>query len=196
MKLKGCPPDTISVPIVDFDSSGSSDIIDFGVVITEKAKKKEVTNFRVINDDKARLEIIFSDINKIIVDLTPDIMVMEGYSPRPGLGKGWKAALGFAVLLGLSFSHKLSSFIFIPQDIKRHVAGNLKASKDEVALRVQEKYNVKFIFDKKMTISFTDVSKKSLNLQHPNYQEHISDSLALALLGYVEYIKISNLFNK
>ena len=156
---------------------------------TEKAKKKEQRNLRVATDDKRRFTQIWGVMAQLALQFEIDALAIEVFSPwqvqRKGKGGGvatgggfasaWKTATVYGLGLGFGFSRGILTFAFLPADLKRGIAGELKASKEDVCRVLLEK---------------VDNFKELLGIVPRTKQEHASDAVGHAYMGLQEMFEL------
>lgn len=117
-------------------------VLDLYVIATTKTTNKKR---RVTDDDVARMNMLWLNINQSVVDYQPEGMAVESYTVfRPGQGgqgkgAGWKALYAYAMTCAVAFHYGLPIYVFRPTDMKRGIAKNASATKLDVEEAVRRR---------------------------------------------------------
>ncbi len=135
-------------------------------VVTEKSSKKK--QLRVADDDAERTKLIIKGINEFIKEYETDKIMAAVELPHGG-ARGARAIRTMGIVAGaivtyLEMKNWPAEYV-TPDDVKLAVAGNKKASKDEIMEKVR-----KILIEHKHKLPKTK-----------NEFEHIADSIGVAL---------------
>lgn len=146
---------------------------------TKKGSKKLLRNIRVADDDERRYREIWERVGEVIQDYGVTVVAMENYVPYAQVGSGaWKTCRVCGLIHGLTLSRKLTFLSFLPQDLKRRIAGKLSASKEEVEAALHGKV---WNFQNRMqTVRKDD-------------HEHLADATGHAYLAFAEMDQLRQL---
>jgi len=105
------------------------------VITTEKAKQRRIT----LDDNVRRtLELVVA-LRHILRRFEVRAICAESMSHVRSASVSGKVSLAWGALITLSAVHELPLLQATPQEVKLRVAGNIKASKPEIAFEVRRK---------------------------------------------------------
>lgn len=162
----------VGIGVVAREVAGRIVCLDAKLLVTKKGVGKRIRDFRVSDDDLRRLSEIYGGILAMIEHHQPAALAYEVYSPygKQG-GNAWKVGRIEGVIASLGLATEVMTFPFVPQDLKRRVAGKLSASKIDVA----EQIGVKVVG-----------AKEAIDSYAKSNREHIADAIGIAYLGLLE----------
>lgn len=135
MRVIGIDPGTaiVGYGIIDFENSRYS-VVDYGVILTSKDLEVE-----------ERLEIIYTELNKILEKYKPEYMAIEDlfYFKNNKTVISVAQARGIILLAGKQNNIPLATYT--PLQVKIGVTGYGKAEKKQIQLMVQKILNLKEI---------------------------------------------------
>lgn len=106
--------------------STSSSAIEFGLLTSEKD-----------NDPRDRVGSIASDLRNLLTRTRPDLIALERVFAQANLRSVMGVAQISGALMAIAFELSIPLQFFTPSEVKAAVAGNGRASKDQVANMVQ-----------------------------------------------------------
>ena len=146
--------------------------LDTKLLTTKKGTGKRVRDFRVSDDDLRRMTEIYQAIAGIVAQHNPSAIAYEVYSAYSGQGgNAWKVARVEGIIVSVGLRYRVVTFPFVPQDLKRNIAGKLSASKKDV--------------EKQVCLS-VDGAKEAIDALAKTNREHVADALGHAYLGLLE----------
>jgi Holliday junction resolvasome RuvABC endonuclease subunit len=146
---------------------------------TEKSDQKMMRNLRVADDDERRYRELWSGLSELTRQFKPHVIAMENYTPFKAVGSGaWKTCRVCGLVMGFALSRDLTYLSFNPQDLKRRIAGQLSASKEDVQAALVQKV----------------VGLDALIQKYPKgMHEHLADAAGHAYLAFAEIQKLRQL---
>lgn len=162
--------------VLSFDEDPAlPSLLDLYVISTTKNASR---SRRVTDDDLDRMNLLWLNINQSVVDFKPDAIAVESYTVfRPGQGgqgkgAGWKAIYAYAMTCAVGFHYGLPVYVFRPTDMKRRVANNQSASKQDVEAAVRRQVS-----------NLDEYLQKIPSAKH----EHAADAVGHALCGLARH---------
>ena len=142
------------------------------LLVTKKGTGKRVRDFRVSDDDLRRMTEIYQAIAGIVAQHNPMAIAYEVYSAYSGQGgNAWEVARAEGIIVSVALESRVVTFPFVPQDLKRRIAGKLSASKKDVEKQVR---------------SSVVGAGEAIDVLAKTNREHVADALGLAYLGLLE----------
>lgn len=123
--------------VVEFASWGKK-LHKLGLVRTEKSAKK--VGVRASDDNTRRAREIFQPTTSLISDYKIKVICAEAMSFPRSSSASHKLGISWGIVVSLSSIFGLPIVQASPQDIKSHLCGNKKASKEDVQLALSEMY--------------------------------------------------------
>lgn len=120
--------------VVAFDPDRDR-IVELGVIRTEKATKK--TDLNASEDNTQRGRLIFRALSSLVEKHGPVAVAVERQSWPRNASATAKVGIAWGALCALLETFDLPDVSASPQDVKKAVAGNKKASKEEVISSVE-----------------------------------------------------------
>lgn len=166
----------MGIAVLEKREDGIPKVLDLQVAETKKANKKAMRVMRVTADDQRRTKELYFALASVVERYNPHAIAYEVYSPfGPQGGNAWKAARIEGMVQAVAFTRDLLLLPFIPQDLKMHIVGKVKASKADV---------------QKHIIGRVHGLPKALQAIKATNQEHVADAAGYAYLAYAEMFEM------
>lgn len=121
--------------------------VGFGVIDTEKGKNTYVACGVISTPPNTplspRLDMIYNDLNEIIVTFNPDAISVEELFFSKNITTGIAVAHGRGVILLSAYRSGVPVFEYTPMQVKQSVVGYGNAKKTQVIYMVQRLLNMK-----------------------------------------------------
>ncbi len=121
--------------------------VGFGVIDAEKANNTYVACGVITTPANSplspRLDMIYNDLNEIIVTFAPDAIAVEELFFSKNITTGISVAHGRGVILLSAYRSGVSVFEYTPMQVKQAVVGYGSAKKAQVIYMVQRLLNMK-----------------------------------------------------
>ena len=156
---------------------GAPQVETAALLVTKKAKKKDLQEIRVSTDDQRRMRDIWDQVRQIMHQVELSAVAIEGYSPIPGRqgGGAWKVGAVTQMLMALCWAEKCEPVIVRPTDLRKRFLRNTSGSKLDIEQAVSDEVSG--------AARFLETFPKSR-------REHLADAIGYAVVAYDEMMRI------